>query len=138
MRTEETTIYDEMSIKADIDNQPGLIVRCLKRSGASFRKLFNAIPNLAGDSAPAAREDTASGVLPAEGARPEYQDLALKLRDAQNRELPDGEKPLDVRCLQETVAKIVCRGKEKMANAGSQEEIVMAFMADLYKIKSLL
>jgi hypothetical protein len=132
------TLYDEMGTSADVDNRPGLISRCLKRSGASFRKLFNNIPNLAGDRGPAAHDDTASGNLPTEETRPGYQDLALKLRDEPDWELPDGEKPVDVRYLQETVAKIVCRGKEKMANARSQEEIVMAFMADLYKIKSLL
>jgi len=137
MRT-EMTLYDEMGITADTDNRPGLVARCLKRSGASFRKLFNNIPNLAGDRESTARADTASSVLPTEETRPEYQDLALKLRDAPDGESPDEEKPADVRCLQEAVDKIICRGKEKMASARSQEEIIMGFMADLYKIKSLL
>jgi hypothetical protein len=132
------TLGDKIGITSDVDNRPGLISRCLKRSGASFRKLFNNIPNLAVDREPAAHDDTAPGDLPTEETRTEYQDLALKLKDGPDWELLNGEKPADVRHLQETVAEIVCRGKEKMASARSQEEIVMAFMADLYKIKSLL
>jgi len=122
----------------DADNRPGLIARCLKRSGASFKKLLNNIPNLAGDREIRAHYGTSSGAAPIGETQPEYHALALKLRGVPDGESPDEEKPVDVRCLQEAVAKIVCRGKEKMANARSQEEIIMGFMADLYKIKSLL
>ena len=132
------TLYDKKGITKDANDPPGLISRCLKRSGTSFKKLFNNIPNLANDSEPKVLYGTKSGAAPMEEVRPEYHDLALILRDEQELELLDGEKPANLRHLQEVVDKIVCQGKEKMTNARSQEEIVMAFTADIYKIKSLL
>ena len=134
----EMTLYSEKGIMKDANSWSGLISRYLRRSRTSFQKWFNNVPNLATGSETGVHYEIKSGVEKLEEPQLGYHGLLIKLRDEQDLGLPDEEKPRSVRHLQEAVDKIVCRGKEKMADAHSQEEIIMGFMADIYKIKSLL
>ena len=118
----------------DANSWPDLISRYLKRSKTSLEKWFNGIPNLATAGNKGVPDDTNSGAREVVGLDHElrYHDLLVKLQGDYSR------VPRSVQQLQEIVNDIVCERKEKMANAHSKEEILMEFMAGLYKIKSLL
>jgi hypothetical protein len=122
----------------DANSQPHLISRYLRRSRASFKKLFNIIPNLApgGDKGVHRNTKATTG----EAAKPEqtYQDLLAKLQRDHNGVPRAIERPRSVQQLQEVVNDIVRERKQKMANANSKEEILLEFVGGLYKIKSLL
>jgi len=134
------TLHREEGIMKDANSWPDLISRYLKRSKTSFEKWFNGIPNLATAGNKGVPDDTNSGAREVVALDHElrYHDLLVKLQGDYSRVQRGREIPRSVQQLQEIVNDIVCERKEKMANAHSREEILMEFMAGLYKIKSLL
>jgi hypothetical protein len=134
----DAALYSKEGIMKDANSRPDLISRCLKRSRTSFQRLFNSIPDLASDADKSIHHNTKSAAR--EVAKPEqrYQDLLAKLQRDHTGVPRARERPRNVRQLQEAVNNIVRERKQKMAKAHSKEEILLAFVGGIYKIKSLL